>query len=370
MSEKKKNKKNKNKGLQISDLLKEMDLGEEKEYDAEAEEDSSLETVLTKREPVLKVEEDSGQPAESPASKYVYRADKDPDLALREDDKENFISMSDILGQDDETLKEDLKPEDVENESEEFDLEPAHEGQNDLKDEKDEGEAVLKIAGLSKKIGKKLVLDNINLQVAEGQILGLLGENGSGKTSLLRIIAGLAHPDKGQLTVDNIQVGRLTKTMVSFLPDIAFLSNDSSMESAASYFRKFFPDFDQTLFADLANKLAIPSKMKFSAMSKGFRDRLQLALVMSRRARLFLLDEPLGGVDPIVRDEILNILEERIRQGSTMIISSHQIHDMERLFSHAAFIKEGRIIGLRPVDDFRSGGKSLDEAYKELFKEN
>lgn len=231
------------------------------------------------------------------------------------------------------------------------------------------GALLLSIRNLKKKIGSKLVLDISELDLEEGTVLGILGENGSGKTTLLRILSGLAHATSGQLVLDKIPVGQATKALVSYLPDRLFLPEDMHWSQVRSYFQKFFADFDGAYFNQLSAKLGIPKDKRIKQMSKGYQDRLQVALVLSRRARLYLLDEPFGGVDPIVRDEILDLLLDQQRKGATMLITTHQIHDLERVFDQVCFLKEGRIVRRASRKDLEGpSGQSLDAVYKALFK--
>lgn len=231
-----------------------------------------------------------------------------------------------------------------------------------------EGEPVVLISHLSKKIAGQTVLKDINLALLNGHVLGLLGPNGSGKTTLLRILAGLAHKSGGRVEIDGMEPGTETKALVSYLPDTLFLSDDMTVERARHYFETFFMDFDRERFDTLAERLALPKHTKISKMSKGYRDRLAVSLAMSRRARLYLLDEPLGGVDPIVRDEVLDILIEALGDEATMLITTHQVRDLERIFDEVCFLKEGSIVRYGAAEAIRQEENAdLDAVYRTIF---
>lgn len=231
-----------------------------------------------------------------------------------------------------------------------------------------EGEPVVLISHLSKKIAGQTVLKDIDLALLNGHVLGLLGPNGSGKTTLLRILAGLAHKSGGRVEIDGMEPGTETKALVSYLPDTLFLSDDMTVERARHYFETFFMDFDRERFDTLAERLALPKHTKISKMSKGYRDRLAVSLAMSRRARLYLLDEPLGGVDPIVRDEVLDILIEALGDEATMLITTHQVRDLERIFDEVCFLKEGSIVRYGAAEAIRQEENAdLDAVYRTIF---
>ena len=241
----------------------------------------------------------------------------------------------------------------------------------DEMDDENETEAdrpVALISHLCKKIAGKPVLEDVNLALLNGHVLGLLGPNGSGKTTLLRILAGLAHPSSGRVEIDGIVPGTETKGMVSYLPDTLFLGPEMTVESARKYFQTFFMDFDRERFDELAQRLNLPERTKVGKMSKGYRDRLAVALVMSRRARLYLLDEPLGGVDPVVRDEILDILVEALGDEATMLITTHQVRDLERIFDEVCFLREGKVARYGVAEEIRNEEQAdLDHVYRSIF---
>lgn len=247
---------------------------------------------------------------------------------------------------------------------------PEVEGTHETGDanETEAGRPVAFISHLCKKIAGKPVLEDVNLALLNGHVLGLLGPNGSGKTTLLRILAGLAHPSSGRVEIDGIVPGTETKGMVSYLPDTLFLGPEMTVESARKYFQTFFMDFDRERFDELAQRLNLPERTKVSKMSKGYRDRLAVALVMSRRARLYLLDEPLGGVDPVVRDEILDILVEALGDEATMLITTHQVRDLERIFDEVCFLREGKVARYGVAEEIRNEEQAdLDHVYRSIF---
>lgn len=238
----------------------------------------------------------------------------------------------------------------------------------DVSDEENGERPVVLISHLSKKIAGQPVLNDINLALFNGHVLGLLGPNGSGKTTLLRILAGLAHPSAGRVEIDGITPGTETKSLVSYLPDTLFLGPEMTVESARRYFQTFFLDFDRDRFDELSERLALLARTKVSKMSKGYRDRLAVALVMSRRARLYLLDEPLGGVDPVVRDQILDILVEALGDEATMLITTHQVRDLERVFDEVCFLREGQVARYGVAEEIRRKEQAdLDHVYRAIF---
>lgn len=232
-----------------------------------------------------------------------------------------------------------------------------------------EAHPVVLIRDLKKRIGSVQALDGVNLALLQGHVLGLLGPNGSGKTTLLRILAGLAHPTSGRVEIDGMTPGIETKKIVSYLPDRQFLPDDMTVERARAFFSKFFLDFDQARFDELTERLKLPRKTKLVRLSKGFRDRLTISLVMSRRARLYLLDEPLGGVDPVVREEVMDILIEAMGQDATLLITTHQVRDLERIFDEVCFLREGKVVQYGPAEVVREeAGADLDAVYRRIYE--
>ena len=231
-------------------------------------------------------------------------------------------------------------------------------------------EYVLQTAGVTKRYGKSApALDNLFLNLPAGRIIGLLGPNGSGKTTLLKLIAGLLTADTGELRVCGTPVGPETKMLVSYLPDRTYLSNGQKISQQLDFFQDFYSDFDRTRAEEMLASLNIDLNVKFGTLSKGNREKVQLVLVMSRRAKLYLLDEPIGGVDPAARDYILQTIVSNYDPEATVIISTHLIADVEPVLDEFVFIHQGRLVQSGSVDAAREAtGKSLDELFREVFR--
>ncbi len=226
----------------------------------------------------------------------------------------------------------------------------------------------LEVNHLTKKRAGKRILDDLNLVLPRGHVMGLLGPNGAGKTTLLKILAGLIHPTGGEAYVNGAPFGTETKGKVSYLPDQTILEGTDSISSLRKDYIRFFDDFDKEKFDDLVDRLQIPMKTKVKSLSKGYKDRLAVSLALSRKADLYLLDEPLGGVDPLVRDQILDIIIDSIGDEATMIISTHQVRDLERIFDYVCFLNEGRIVEFALAEAIRRDrGMTIDDTYKAIF---
>lgn len=228
---------------------------------------------------------------------------------------------------------------------------------------------LLTCLGLSKSYGYATVLDGIDLTVARGRIVGLLGPNGSGKTTLLKLIAGLLTPSAGEVLVDGYEIGVETKKLVSYLPERSYFDDSMTVEQTVRLFSDFYEDFDRDKAEMLIDRLDIPYRAKLRTLSKGTKERLQLLLVMSRRAELYLLDEPIGGVDPAARDLILDlILSERV-SGSTVIISTHLISDIERVLDDVVMLFGGRVFLADSCENIRNRtGDTVDRLFREVFR--
>ena len=230
---------------------------------------------------------------------------------------------------------------------------------------------VLQIAGVTKRYSKSAypALDHLFLNLPAGRIIGLLGPNGSGKTTLLKLIAGLLTADSGEIRVCGTPVGPQTKMLVSYLPDRTYLSNSQRIRDQLDFFQDFYSDFDRVRAEGMLYNLGISPDVKFGTLSKGNREKVQLVLVMSRRAKLYLLDEPIGGVDPAARDYILQTIVSNYDPEATVIISTHLIADVEPVLDEFVFIHQGRIVQSGGVDAAREAtGKSLDELFREVFR--
>lgn len=228
---------------------------------------------------------------------------------------------------------------------------------------------VLECKNLSKSYGRRPALDNVNLTLESGQIIGLLGPNGSGKTTLIKLINGLLTPNEGELKIDGKVPGVETKSIVSYLPERTYLEESQKVSEALDYFADFYEDFDRSRAEDMLKKLNIDPGLRIKTLSKGTKEKVQLILVMSRRAKLYCLDEPIAGVDPAARDYILNTIINNYDENATILFSTHLISDVESILDHVIFIQNGKIRMEAEVDDIRyNKGKSVDELFREVFR--
>ena len=212
-------------------------------------------------------------------------------------------------------------------------------------------------------------LDGVTLSIAPGRVVGLLGPNGSGKTTLIKLANGLLTPSSGEIRICGALPGKETKAVVSYLPDRPCLPEWMSADELMDYFADFFEDFDRSRAADMMARLRLNPHMKYGQMSKGTREKVQLILVMSRRARLYLLDEPIGGVDPATRDYILDTIIRNYDESASVLISTHLISDVENVLDDVIFLREGRVTLQASVDDIRAQyGKSVDALFREVFR--
>jgi len=230
-------------------------------------------------------------------------------------------------------------------------------------------DAILETRALTKRYGATLALNNVDLTLPKGKIIGLLGPNGSGKTTLLKIASGLLTPTSGVILADNRPIGEQTKSVISFLPERTYLPDWMTVNDCLDYFEDFYVDFDRKRAVEMLTRLAVPSNKKMRTLSKGTREKMQLVLVMSRRAKLYLLDEPIGGVDPATRDYILDTIIGNYDNEATIVISTHLIADVEKVLDEFLFLKEGIITMHDTTDNVREKqGKSLDELFREVFR--
>uniref|UniRef100_UPI0040256501 ABC transporter ATP-binding protein n=1 Tax=Faecousia sp. TaxID=2952921 RepID=UPI0040256501 len=229
--------------------------------------------------------------------------------------------------------------------------------------------AVLKATGLVKNYGGTRALDGLELELPQGKIVGLLGPNGSGKTTFLKIAAGLLTSSAGEVTVCGGKIGPETKAVVSYLPDKTYLNRQQRICEILDFFQDFYADFDRTRAEEMLSVLHIDPNAKLKTLSKGNQEKVQLVLVMSRRARLYLLDEPIGGVDPAARDYILSTIITNYDPSATVLISTHLIADVERVLDEFVFLSQGKVIRQGNTDETREEtGKSLDELFREVFR--
>ena len=228
---------------------------------------------------------------------------------------------------------------------------------------------ILKCSNLTKCYGKVEALSDVSLSIQSGRIIGLLGPNGSGKTTLIKLINGLLTPSAGTVTVNGNAPGTETKKVVSYLPERTYLANWMSVKQLLDYFQDFYEDFDRERAKAMLERLNIREEQRIRQMSKGTREKVQLILVMSRRAKLYLLDEPIGGVDPAARDYILQTIISNYAPDAAVVISTHLIADVEQLLDEVIFINNGRILRHTAVDTIREQmGKSVDALFREEFK--
>jgi ABC-2 type transport system ATP-binding protein len=228
---------------------------------------------------------------------------------------------------------------------------------------------LLDARGVTKKYGQQTVLKNVNLRLPRGRIVGLLGPNGSGKTTFIKIINGLIRDFSGELLVDGQPPNAYTKNIISYLPDKNFFANWMKAKDAIALFRDFYQDFDAAKAENMLIRLGIDRNQKIKTMSKGMVDKFQLSLVMSRQAQLYVLDEPICGVDPAARDFILDTVLQNFNEQGTILMSTHLIADVERIFDTVIFLKEGEVVLFDEIDAIRERtGHSIDELFREEFK--
>ena len=228
---------------------------------------------------------------------------------------------------------------------------------------------LLEINHLYKSYDSKNVLCDINLKVKQGKIIGLLGKNGTGKSTLIKLINDLLVPDKGNIKVNGKAIGVESKKIISYLPERTYLNKNMTVLEVINYFRDFYDNFDSAKAIKLLQDLKLDVNQKLSKMSKGMQEKVQLVLVMSRKAKLYILDEPLGGVDPATRDYILDTILNNFSDDASIIISTHLISDIERILVEVIFIDNGKIIIQSDADNLRNKEKkSIDEIFREMFK--
>ena len=228
---------------------------------------------------------------------------------------------------------------------------------------------VVRCQGLTKKYGGLIALNSVDLSIESGKIIGLLGPNGSGKTTLIKIINGLLTPTSGTVTIDGDLPGIATKAKISYLPDNNYLKSWMTVGQIVDMFRDFYDDFRPQLAYEMLAKLGITPEVRLKTLSKGNKEKVSLILVMSRNARLYVLDEPIAGVDPATRDYIISTIINNYNPEASVLISTHLISDIEQVLDEVIFISNGRIMLKRSVDDIRAeNGKSVDELFREVFR--
>lgn len=222
---------------------------------------------------------------------------------------------------------------------------------------------------VTKRYGYVTALDNFSISFPKGKVIGLLGPNGSGKTTFIKLIAGLLTIDSGLIVIDGRPVGSETKSLVSYLPERTYFDNSMTVEECIEYFADFYADFDEKKAREMLFVLDVPLDRRMKTLSKGTKEKVQLVLVMARRAKIFVLDEPIGGVDPAARDFILDTIIKSFNPEATVVISTHLIADVEKVLDSFVFIHKGRLVMSGDCDDVREEyGKTLDEVFREVFK--
>lgn len=229
---------------------------------------------------------------------------------------------------------------------------------------------IVEMKMLTKVYNRKKALNNVTLHLECGKIYGMLGPNGSGKTSLIKILSGILRESSGEVFIDGQKPGVYTKSVVAYLPDRNFLYKWMSIQDAINLFKDFYKDFDENRAYELLDFMKLDRNMKTTELSKGMAEKLNLTLVLSRKAKLYILDEPIAGVDPVARDQILNAIINNYNEESTMLITTHLVRDMENIFDDVIFLKDGHVELVGNAESLRAEKeKSIDEIYKEIFSE-
>lgn len=228
---------------------------------------------------------------------------------------------------------------------------------------------IMECRDLTKRFGSRTAVDHVSLGIAGGHIIGLLGPNGSGKTTLIKMMNGLLTPTEGTLLMHGQPIGIESKRHISYLPDHTYLNMNQRVRDVIAYFKDFYEDFDTDRAYDMLQKLQISPQDRLKTMSKGTKEKVQLILVMSRRSDLYILDEPIAGVDPAARDFILHVILSNYEPQATILISTHLIADIEQVLDEVIFIQNGQLRLVSSVDEIRSRqGKSVDMLFREVFR--
>lgn len=228
---------------------------------------------------------------------------------------------------------------------------------------------MVEINGLTKRYKNTLALNNVDLKVRKGKVLGILGPNGSGKTTLIKILNGILTPTKGEAFIDGNRIGVATKAITSYLPDRNFLYDWMKIEDSMNLYRDFYEDFNERKFEELLRFMNLKKDMEIKALSKGMHEKLNLSLVLARDAKLYVLDEPIAGVDPVARDQILNAIINNYREDSTMIITTHLVSEMENLLNEVAFLHKGEIVLHGDAEVLREERQmQIEDIYKDIFR--
>lgn len=229
--------------------------------------------------------------------------------------------------------------------------------------------ALLEVSHVSKSYGNNRVLDDITFNITKGNIVGLLGPNGSGKTTLIKLINDLLKEDSGTIKVEGLDLGVETKKLISYLPDKNYLNNNMTVLELLNYFKDFYEDFRIDKAKELIGKLDLDLNQKLKTMSKGTKEKVQLILVMSRKAKLYILDEPIGGIDPAARDYIINTILTNFSNDASLLISTHLISDLEKVLDEVIFLKNGKVVRSGSTDEIRKEtNMSINDLFREEFK--
>lgn len=228
---------------------------------------------------------------------------------------------------------------------------------------------LISIRELQKSYGKNMIFDDFDMTIEPGKIIGLLGPNGSGKTTLIKILAGLLTYSKGEIEIDGNKIGSKTKDIVAYLPDRIYFNDNQKVGEIIKVFKTFYRDFDVARAEEMLKSLSIDSNMQIKKISKGTKEKVQLIMVMSRRAKLYLLDEPIAGVDPAAREYIIRTIISNYEKDASILISTHLIQDVENILDDVILLKDGKIILHEPADKLREErNMSIDEIFREEFR--
>ena len=229
--------------------------------------------------------------------------------------------------------------------------------------------ALLEVNNITKSYGANKVLDDVTFNISKGKIVGLLGPNGSGKTTLIKLINDLLKEDSGTIKVEGLDLGVETKKLISYLPDKNYLNNNMTVLELLNYFKDFYEDFRIDKAKELIGKLDLDLNQKLKTMSKGTKEKVQLILVMSRKAKLYILDEPIGGIDPAARDYIINTILTNFSNDASLLISTHLISDLEKVLDEVIFLKNGKVVRSGSTDEIRKEtNMSINDLFREEFK--
>ena len=229
--------------------------------------------------------------------------------------------------------------------------------------------ALLTFENVTKVYGPTVALNNVSIEIQPGKIIGLLGPNGSGKTTMIKLINGLLQANSGRVLINGQEPGPKSKAVVSYLPDTTYFNDDMTVEGAIQLFNDFYADFDESRARTLLSELNIRNTTLMRQLSKGNKEKVQLILVMSRNAQLYVLDEPIAGVDPAARDHILHTIINNYNENASVLISTHLISDIEQILDEIIFLKNGEIVRHSNVDDIRiESGESIDRLFREEFR--